>query len=132
MKKHQVILSVGLLVMLFGVQTPQFAQDTTAGPAKAEQERHRVAIGLLRTINTAEVTYIAKNGSFGMWQALVSDQPECFDPFLAMLLRNGWQKADVHFSDAPEVLPGWTLRLNVHPEGQGYDVLLRDIHACPN
>jgi hypothetical protein len=28
---------------------------------------------------------------------------------------------------APEILPGWNLRLNVHSDGQGYDVLLRDL-----
>ena len=83
-----------------------------------------VAIGLLRTINTAEVTYHARNGSFAAWKALVSDQPKYFDEFLAI---HGLQKANAHFSDAPEILPGWNLRLNVHLDGQGYEWLLRDM-----
>jgi hypothetical protein len=124
MKKHQVILCTFLLVLFLGVQTPQFAQDTSAGPTKADQERRMVAIGLLRTINTAEVTYHSKNGSFVVWNTLVSDQPKYFDKFLAM---HGLQKANAHFSDAPEILPGWNLRLNVHLDGQGYDLLLRDM-----
>jgi hypothetical protein len=55
MKKHQVILNAVSLVLLLGVLTPQFAQDTSTGPANADQARRWVAIGLLRTINTAEV-----------------------------------------------------------------------------
>jgi hypothetical protein len=118
MKKHQVILSAVLLVLFLGVQTPQFAQDASTGPAKADHERRMVAIGLLRTINTAEATYHARNGSFVVWKTLVSDQPKYFDEF---------QKANAYFFDAPEILPGWNLRLNVHLDGQGYDLLLRDM-----
>jgi hypothetical protein len=81
-------------------------------------------VGLLRTINTAEVAYPAKNGSFVIWQTLLSDQPKFFERFLAI---NGLQQSNLRFADAPEILPGWSLRLNVHPDGQGYDVLLRDM-----
>ena len=124
MKKHQVILSTALLVLFLGVQTPQFAQDTSTGPAKPDQARHWVAISLLRSINTAEVTYRHENASFAIWQTLLSSQPKYFDQFLA---RYGSEKANPHFSDAPEILSGWNLRLNVHSDGQGYDILLRDI-----
>ena len=124
MKKHRVVLSIVLLVLFLGVQTPQFAQDTSTGPSKADQARHRFAIDLLRSINTTEVTCHTKNGSFVMWMALVSCRPENFEGFHAI---NGLPQAPVHFSDAPEILPGWNLRLNVHPDGQGYDVLLRDM-----
>jgi len=123
MKKHRVISSTVLLVLFLGVLTSQFAQDTPTRPATAEQARRQVAIGLLRTINTAEVTYHAKNGPFVIWQTLLSEQPKYFDRFLAI---NGLQQSNLHFADAPEILPGWNLRLNVHPDGQGYDVLLRD------
>ncbi len=36
------------------------------------------------------------------------------------------QLANAHFSKRPEILPGWTLRLNVSSDGKGYDVLLED------
>jgi hypothetical protein len=124
MKKHHFISSIFLLALHLAVQTPQFAQDVSADSAKADQERRIVAIGLLRTINTAEVTYHSKNGSFVVWNTLVSDQPKYFDKFLAM---HGLQKDNAHFSDAPEILPSWNLRLNVHTDGQGYDLLLRDL-----
>jgi hypothetical protein len=123
MNKHRVILSTVLLVLFLGLLTSQFAQDTPTRPEKTDQARRQVAIGLLRTINTAEVTHHATNGPFVIWQTLLSEQPKYFDKFLAI---NG-QQSNLHFADAPEILPGWYLRLNVHPDGQGYDVLLRDM-----
>jgi hypothetical protein len=103
MKRHQFISSAFLFVLFLAAQTPQFAQDTSSVSAKTKQDRRMVAISLLRAINTIELTYHARNGSFVVW------------------------KAYAHFRDAPEILPGWNLRLNVHPDGQGYDVLLRDM-----
>jgi hypothetical protein len=125
MNNYRVILSAVLLVLFLGLLTSQFAQDSPTHPEKADQARRQVAIGLLRTINTAEVgTYYATNRQFVMWQTLLTENPKYFDKFLAM---NGLKESDVHFTVAPEILPGWNLRLNVHPDGQGYDVLLRDM-----
>jgi hypothetical protein len=39
---------------------------------------------------------------------------------------HGLLQSNVRFGDAPEILPGLNLRLNVHTDGQGYDVLLAD------
>ena len=36
------------------------------------------------------------------------------------------QRAAAHFSKGPEILPGWTLRLNLTKDGKGYDLLLED------
>jgi len=33
----------------------------------------------------------------------------------------------IQFNDPPEILPGWNLRLNLHSDGQGYDLLVRDM-----
>jgi hypothetical protein len=123
MKRHPIILSTLLLVLALGVLTPQFAQDTPANPPGPNLERRAHILGLLRTINTSEVTYQSKYGSFGTWQALLSDQPKYFEKFLSM---NGLLQANVRFGEAPEILPGLNLRMNVHTDGQGYDVLLED------
>jgi hypothetical protein len=40
--------------------------------------------------------------------------------------QSGPQLANLHFSEKPEILPGWVLRLDVTSEGKGYDVLLED------
>ena len=119
MTKTRIILSS--LLVLFGVQTPQLAQESATPAINAEHARHVLAITFLRAINTAEVSNKFKNGAYDPWQTLVSRQSSYFDKFLKAKGR------DLHFKEAPEVLPGWNLRLNVHTDGQGYDVLLRDI-----
>ena len=39
---------------------------------------------------------------------------------------HGLLQTNVRFGDAPEILPGWNLRLSVHTDRQGCDVLLED------
>ena len=124
MNKRLVILRTVLLVFLLGVQTPQFAQDTATGTAKPDQERHSVAVGLLRTINTAEVGELSKYGAYSSWPTLLAHQPKFFDGWVARFYSENPQG---HFADVPEILPGWSLRLNVHADGKGYDVRLQDL-----
>lgn len=142
MKKKWVL--TGLLLVFLGVQTPQFAQDASTDLGKAH--RRQLAISLLRTINTAEVTYHSENGSYATWQTLLSSYRQYFDEFLARNrvvnfvalpgFVNSRETSDtvrvqpifaLHFNDPPEILHGWNLRLNVHSDGQGYDLLLTDM-----
>jgi hypothetical protein len=124
MNKPLVILRTGLLVFLFGVQTPQFAQDTAAGPAKPDLERHSIAVGLLRTINTAELGELSKYGAYSSRPILLAHQPKFFDGWVARFYS---ENPRAHFEDGPEILPGWSLRLDVHADGKGYDVRLQDL-----
>jgi hypothetical protein len=133
--KNKWRILTSLLLVFLGVQTPQFAQDTSNDPGKAH--RRQLAISLLRLINTAEVPYHSENGSYATWQTLLSSHPKQFDEFLARHSRVvifGQPDAatrhilpPIQFNDPPEILPGWNLRLNVHSDGQGYDLLLRDM-----
>ena len=130
MKKWGILTS--LLLVLLVVQTPQFAQNTSTDPGTAH--RHELAIGLLRTIGTAEVTYHIKNGSYPTWQTLLSSYPKQFDEFLARHKGANFEVGvtlhilpPIQFNNPPEILPGWNLRLNVHSDGQGYDLLLTDM-----
>jgi hypothetical protein len=129
MTQRLLIFSIVLLVFLLGVQAPQFAQDTSTGPAKSDQDRQRVAIGLLRTINTAEVGELSKYGTYSSWPTLLVHQPKFFDTWFT---RFSSEDPKGHFGDMPEILPGWSLRLNVHAAGKGYDVRLQDLtdKAC--
>jgi hypothetical protein len=34
---------------------------------------------------------------------------------------------DARFSNGPDILPGWSLRLNLTADGQAYDLLLEDL-----
>ena len=51
---YRVLLTTVLLVLLLGVLAPQFAQNVPTAPGEDDRESP-TAIGLLRTINTAEV-----------------------------------------------------------------------------
>ena len=125
MKKHRVILSTVLLVLALGISTSQFAQETPTGAEKSKaQDRHGLALGFLRTINTAEVAGFARYGSYASWQALLARDAQYLNGWVATYYS---ENPSVHFGDLPEILPGLSLRLNVHSDGQGYDVLLEDL-----
>lgn len=122
MKKRQLILNVILLMFFLGVPTSQHGQDVPTGPAKSPSQRHQLAIALLRTINTAELVDKSNYGPYSSWQTLLSHNPKYFDQFIQFFAMHGQQLPNTGFADVPEILPGWNLRMNVHADGQGYDV----------
>jgi hypothetical protein len=123
MWKTRIIISAVFLLLVLGTLPLQFAQDVRTGDKDASVERHGAVLGLVRTINTIEATERIEYGSYAPWPILLAHQQEL----------NGWLKRfyssgepDTHFSDMPEILPGWNLRLNVQTDGQGYVLLLND------
>jgi hypothetical protein len=128
LKKHRILLSTVLLVLALGVLTPQFAQNASTNAEKTDQEKlHRaLGMGLVRTINTAEVTELYKYGSYATWPTLLVHQPEYFNGWLSRFYP---QEVNLRFAEVPEILPGYGLRLNVHADGQGYDLRLEDTAA---
>jgi hypothetical protein len=125
MKKRWVIPNAVLLMLFLGVLTSQNAQDVSTGAEKTDPLRHQLAIALLRTINTAEVVDQSTYGFYSSWQTLLSHNPKYFDEFIATHRRE--LPNTQQFADPPEILPGWDLRMNMHADGQGYDLLLRDM-----
>lgn len=105
-----------------GLLTIPFAQSGFARPAP--QPRRAQAVGLIRTINTAEAVARSKYGSYSSWETLWAHQAKFFDQWLAVTFR---EQTSLKFGDAPEILPEWTLRLNVHADGMGYDLQLQDL-----
>jgi hypothetical protein len=123
MKKHPVISSVLLLVLFFGVLTPQFAQETATNPSQPDPEKHAQMLGLLREINTLEATDFHNYGSYASWQTLLERHLRDLSAWLA---RYYSREAHAQFGEMPEILPAWNLRLSVQTNGQGYVVLLED------
>jgi hypothetical protein len=120
MKNNRVILSAVLLVVALGSSGSQFAQETPTGAEKSKaQDRHGLALGFLRTINTAEVAGFAQYRSYASWQTLLAHDAQYLNGWVATYYS---ENPSVHFGDPPEILPGLRLRLNVHNNGQGYDV----------
>ena len=124
MNKHRVALGTVTLVLFLGVLTPHFAQNVPGGPEEPDQQRRQHALSLLRAINTVEVVEAINFGSFASWQTLLAHQPNSFDKFFEI---NYPRERDMHFADMPEILPGWSLRFNVHADGKGYDARLQDL-----
>lgn len=124
MKKSWFLVTAILLMMLPRVMNSQNAQDVSYDAGNSDRPRRELAIALLTTINTAEVVDQSTYGSYSSWQTLLAHNVKYFDKFLAM---NRQQPPNTNFADLPEILPGWSLRLNVHADGQGYDLLLRDM-----
>jgi hypothetical protein len=123
MKKHRVILSTVLLVLALGISGSQFAQDTSTGVENSnpQSRNHELAVAFLRTINTAEAGDFSRYGSYASWQTLLTHEPEYLNTWLSTYY------AHLHFGDLPEILPGLSLRLSVHADGQGYDVLVEAV-----
>ena len=124
MKKRWFIPTIILLSLFLGIGAARNAQDVPKDEDRVQHLRRYLAISLLRQINTAEVVEQSTYGSFASWQTLRSHHAEYLDKVIAM---HRDQVPDLKFGDPPEILPGWGLRLNVHPDGQGYDLLLQDM-----
>ncbi len=92
---------------------------------ETEHARRSLAINLLRGINTAEISSRQKHGVYVSWDVLVKAK-EFTDRGIKWAARNEPQLANIHFADAPEIVPGWRLRLNVTADGKGHDLLLED------
>jgi hypothetical protein len=122
-KKHRIILNTVLLILAVGTPASQFAQDASTGPDKPDPQRRAIMVGLVRTINTAEVVERAAYGSFASWQILLTHHQQEMNQWLATVYS---RDPNVHFGSAPEILPGWNLRLVVQPDGEGWVVLLED------
>lgn len=122
MKKRTILLKAIWLTLALGASTPQFAQESASAP-EAVQARRASLIGLMRTINTAEVTENSEFGSFASWQTLLMHHREYFTGWLARFYP---EAAQTGFTEEPKIAPGMDLRLNVHADRQGYDVRLRD------
>ena len=113
------------LVLTLGAAIPQFGQDAATASSDAESAKHNLAIKVLRVINTAELAYRTNHGFYAPWEDLASSE-EFTNLGTTLPAGNQAQLADAHFSKGPEILPGWSLRLDVTDGGEGYDLLLED------
>jgi hypothetical protein len=122
MNIYKIALSAALLVLILGTSPSQFAQE------RPNQQDHALALGLLRTINGAEAADFAESGSYVSWDTLREKHSKYLDEWLATYYSHD---GSLHFAALPQVLPGWQVRLSVHPDGKGYDVRVRDLARGP-
>jgi len=110
-----------LLALTLTTAMPQFGQNAKNEPSDADQARHMMAISLLRAIYNMEVVLRGKNGSYATWNELLTSQE-----FTEDIAKCDTSLAGAHFATGPEILPGWSLRLNLTKDRAGYDVMLED------
>lgn len=122
MSKIGIIASTVFFLLALGTLAPQFAQNAPTDEEKSNKD-HAILLGLVRTINTAEVANFSNYGSFASWQILLAHYPDYFNKWLADMYSQG---GNAHYGEMPEILPGWKLRLNVQADGRGFVVLLED------
>ena len=121
MRTKPALVSMVLAAMLMTVAGDLRSQNTPPAPSDVDRAKHILAINLLRAINTAEVEYRAKHGFYAARDVLLTSD-EFREKWMAKI--ESMAKAPVSFG--PEILPGWSLRLNVTADGQSFDVLLAD------
>jgi hypothetical protein len=138
MRKHAIWLALALGGLILVTATAQRGQGASAQSSDDEHARRSVGVNTLRAINTGEYGYRFKHGTFASWDVLLTSEVfssqnhfvfQTFDaPYQQQkqTVQNVPQRGNVRFSKAPEILPGWTIRLNVTSDGKGYDVLLED------
>ena len=101
-------------------QVSPFAQN--AATDETANEQRATLVGLVRTINTVEASDFFEYGSYSSWETLVAHHSDDLNAWLT----HNYSKKSAHFAKTPEILPGWNLRLNVLPDGKGYDLVLED------
>jgi hypothetical protein len=125
MRKRSIGLGLIVLAFVLVVTATERRQEVAAQASGHDQERGSVAVNILRAINTAEYDYRYRHGSFVNWATLVKSEDLKLSGMQAAA-ENEPQLAVVRPSEGPEILPGWMLRLNLTPDGKGYDVMLED------
>src|SRR3982074_9932 len=109
MQKSWMILNAALLLLFLGV--PSSGQDSVA--AGPDPQRRTLAVGLVQVIGTVKGPEKAQNGSDVDWPTLRAHHADYFDKCIASFRQ---QLHGASWGDLPEVLPGLSLRMNVHAD----------------
>jgi type II secretory pathway pseudopilin PulG len=118
---------LSLILILVAIALPARPQKAPPLPSSSrENERRSFATNVLRAINSSELDYKTKHGSYANWNALLSNGyfSEAGTKFISQDFPT---VAHALYGSGPEIVPGWRLRLNISNNGQSYDALLEDV-----
>src|ERR1700730_9424399 len=102
MRKRCAILVAVSWVLFLVFPFSQRAQNSPAQAGDSQHARRSFAINLLRAINTAEMAYRDKHGSFANWHDLLNSE-EFTARGLKWAARQEPQLSVVQLSDGPQV-----------------------------
>jgi hypothetical protein len=77
-----------------------------------------------------EVIELSDFGAYAPWPILLAHHQEDFNRWRRKKLYSS-DEPNARFSEMPEILPEWNLRLNVQADGKGYVLLLADTSDNP-
>ncbi len=117
-------LAMATLVLALPFITLENHDQTSEAQGPNQQER-KLAVDLVRTVNTAEMAYRAQSaGSFAPWAALTASRG--FAQAVNRFSQGDIKLKHVNFNDPSEIMTGWRLRLTVSSDNRFYSVLLAD------
>jgi hypothetical protein len=111
------VVVTALFIMVLGNlgQTP-----VAQGP---DYQERKLAVDLVRVINTAQMTYRDRSsGIFADWADLSRSQG--FVQAIDRFSHGDPKLKDVRLEDSSEILPGWRLRLTIASDKKSYMMLL--------
>jgi hypothetical protein len=119
---------VSSILLLFALSVNGFQQTPTDAGRSPYTDKQLTMLGLVRSINTIEVSEQSEHGSYATWPTLLQHQADYLNDWLTRFgsAPPAGKETPRYFSDLPEILPGMKLRLNVNADGHGFTVLLED------
>ena len=122
------LLKLGCFNAVLSLSLVASAGSHSSAPTSGVQEnaRRALAVELLRGINTAELNSKIRHGGYVTWEALMANGD--FTAKGSTWLPKGNPRfSQLQFSNGAQVLPGWSLRLNISELGKAYDLVLEDL-----
>jgi len=121
-------------VLVFGaVASLALSQGPPASTHGPEFQERRLAVDLIRAVNTAEMAYRSHSGGLFAGWASISTTPE-FTSLTSRLSRGEPELKEINLSSPEEILPGWRLRFTLSDDRKSYTVVVintadRCLHA---
>jgi hypothetical protein len=122
------LLRLGSFTAVLSLSLAAGAGSQSNAPISAGQENARrdLAVEVLRGINTAELNNKMVRGGYVTWETLMANGD--FTASGSTWLPQGDARfAQLKFSKGAQILPGWSLRLDVAEHGKAYDLVLEDL-----
>jgi hypothetical protein len=119
------VLAVSVCVAFLSTIAPANAQKNSPTQMDRERERRSLAANIVRAINNAEANYKKTHNTYATWNDLLSDND--FSESGTKWISDAFPTvAHAMYGPAPEIVPGWKLRLQISKDGNAYDLLLED------
>ena len=124
--RTKLLLTVFAIALLVAIAPALPQKHSSPTAADQEQQRHSVAVNIVRSINTAEANYSARTHTFVTWDTLIANG-DFTERGTKWSSESFPTVAHAMFGSGPEIVPGWKLRLRLSNGGTAYDLLLQDV-----